>query len=368
MPRCSLVSVAVPDDDDNDSLSLSQPADVRPLTRVADTLCVLDGHNLAYRLFYGAPMISASCGTPVNVVNGFCKRFFSVQELYPGARLLMVFDEGKSVARNDLLPAYKGNRRPMPADLRPQIELVREVSALFGVPTISSPGVEADDIIAACVSQARIDGATKVIVTSTDKDLMQLVSPSGDETRVTYYHDKLKAELDFDAVKEVHGVHPDRLADYLALVGDSSDNIIGVPGVGPKTAVKLIDEYGDLDAIVEAAVTGTMKKSKRRQHLVDSAELLQMNRRLIRLDDGLVHVPLEPSQLRGAVPPTPLECAHQLLPFLRRYELMQVEKRLMAGKKPKSPKKETTTSEAKTSRFSDEHLVPVRGGSDGIVY
>jgi len=270
-------------------------------------LCVIDSHNLAYRMQFAMPELTSRQGEPAQALLGFCNKLVQLRDVFPGYRMLAVFDEGAPARRVEMLPEYKETRAPMPPALRSQMGHIREAAECLGVPTISRFGVEADDLIACAVALARSEGAAAVSIVTSDKDLLQLVSgDSGgdagalDATNVTVFDDRKKVLLDAAAVQAKHGVRPDQLVDLLALVGDASDNVPGVPGaprpalcssplrlspcskagrgepcpssagVGQKTAAKLLGEHGTLDAVLAAAPS--MKKSKRRDALIAHAE------------------------------------------------------------------------------------------------
>ena len=240
-------------------------------------LCLIDGHNMAYRMFFAMPELTTPAGEPVHALLGFCNKLHSLPGVFPDASFAVVFDDGGSDVRKAAYPAYKQARPKMPGDLASQISAMRTACDAFGVPRLSVRGVEADDLIASSVARACAAGFDAVTVVSSDKDLLQLVGSSG--TDVTVYDDRQKMQLDSAAVVRKFGVGPDQLVDYLALAGDASDGVPGVPGVGPKTAAKLLNEFGDLDAVLAAAAEGgSMKKSKRRESLREFADQARSRR------------------------------------------------------------------------------------------
>jgi len=295
-------------------------------------LCLIDCSNLAWRYHFGIKNpLHAPTGEKVHAVFGFCHKLLALQATFPGFRVLPVFDEGRSDQRCELLPTYKQQRSTMPPELRTQMPLMREAAAAFGVPAISAAGYEADDLIASATAVAIADGAEAVAIVSLDKDMLQLVSPAGGAdgaTRVVVYDDRKKLALDAAAVAARHnGVPPERFVDYLALMGDASDNVPGIPGVGPKTAAKLVLAHGDLEAVLAAARAGgaRMPKSKRRDMLVAHGDQARLAKRIVTLQ---ADVPLAPAALRGATPPTPADASLPLLrPFLRRLGFAQLERR-----------------------------------------
>lgn len=297
-------------------------------------LCVIDSHNLAYRMQFAMPELTSRQGEPAQALLGFCNKLVQLRDVFPGYRMLAVFDEGAPARRVEMLPEYKETRAPMPPALRSQMGHIREAAECLGVPTISRFGVEADDLIACAVALARLEGAAAVSIVTSDKDLLQLVSgDSGgdagalDATNVTVFDDRKKVLLDAAAVQAKHGVRPDQLVDLLALVGDASDNVPGVPGVGQKTAAKLLGEHGTLDAVLAAAPS--MKKSKRRDALIAHAEQARLARQLVQLDASVGGV--DPEELRGALPAPPAELPH-LRDFLQHHGFTQLERRLFKAR------------------------------------
>ena len=290
-------------------------------------LVVVDGHNLAYRMYYGMPPMATKAGQPAGALLGFVNKVVSLHTDYPEHNLLVAFDAGPTF-RNDLLSTYKGSRKKMPPDLRTQLAAIYEACDVLGVPYVAAPNFEADDVVASACAAARAAGNyEEVVVVSSDKDLLQLVDDgAAGATSVSVYCDKKKVWFDEAAVREKHGVTPGQLVDYLALVGDASDDVPGVPGVGPKGAAKLLAEHGDLDSIL-AAAESTMKKSKRRESLRENAEEARLARQLITLRDD---VPLDAGAALGARLP-PAENQPDLRPFLQRWEMAQLERRLFSA-------------------------------------
>ena len=263
---------------------------------------LIDGNNFIYRAFHGLPSLTAPGGTPVNAVHGFVRMVQAIRKDYAPEVLLAVFDHGGPGHRNALYPAYKAQRPPPPEDLVPQLPLIRGATAALGLPMVEQPGVEADDIIATYAMQAQKAGK-RVIIVSTDKDLMQLVDV-GDESRPPILlWDSMKNRLIGPAdVLEKWGVLPPRLGDLLALTGDSSDNIPGVPGIGPKTAAALLEEFGSLEQLLAAAPT--IKQQKRRELLETHAAGARLSRQLVELLRDLTVPPLDTMADKGPDPAT----------------------------------------------------------------
>ncbi len=205
-------------------------------------LLVIDGHSVAYRAYYKTPPLTNSNGVPTGVIHTFLNIIISLQEkLYPD-EIIVVFDSKGKTERNDIDKNYKANRQPTPEDLIPQVDALKEILPYMKIRVLSQEGVEADDIIFSIVNKT--EGKTFII--TKDKDLYQLVGSN------VHIYDYQKDEvIDEGKVVEKFGIKPGQIPDYLALVGDSSDNIPGVKGVGPKTAVPLLVKYGDLYGIYD---------------------------------------------------------------------------------------------------------------------
>ncbi len=242
------------------------------------SLYLIDGHNVLYRTFFGVPRLSAPDGTPTNVVLGVARILLKIlREERPDA-IVAVFDSREPTPRHEIYPEYKANRLKTPEDLAAQIPVVDEMIDALGVRRLSVPGAEADDIIGTLSRRAEERGMDVVIVSS-DKDMYQLVSP-----RVKV-RDGLKEHAVGEAqVEEVFGVPPGKVADLLALAGDPSDNVPGVPGIGEKTASELIREFGSLDAVL--ANPGRLKGA-RREKIEKGADAARLALRLVTIDRNL---------------------------------------------------------------------------------
>ena len=249
-----------------------------------DHVYLIDGSGYIFRAYHAIPPLSRkSDGLPVNAVQGFCSMLNKLlREMPPEnepTHLAVVFDASGKTFRNDIYPQYKANRPPAPEDLVPQFDLIRKAVAAFEVASVEQQGFEADDLIATYAKQAEGLGATVRIVSS-DKDLMQLVSD-----RTTLYDGMKGKEIDHDGVIEKFGVGPEKVVEVQALAGDSVDNIPGVPGIGVKTGALLINEYGDLETLLERA--NEIKQPKRRQNLIEYADQARLSRRLVELDQNV---------------------------------------------------------------------------------
>ena len=213
------------------------------------TLLLVDGSSYLYRAYHALPDLRAPDGFPTGAVHGFIAMMRWLRERYPAEHAVCVFDAPGKTFRDDWYPEYKAHRAPMPDDLRLQIEPIHEAVKLLGWPVLMVPGIEADDAIGTLASVAAKSGH-QVLISTGDKDLAQLVTPA-----VTLINTMAKPPelLDVEGVKAKFGVPPERIVDYLTLIGDSVDNVPGVDKVGPKTAAKWIAEHGSLDAVVAAA-------------------------------------------------------------------------------------------------------------------
>lgn len=242
-------------------------------------LCLVDGSGFIFRAFHALPVLTRSDQTPVNAVLGFSNMLLKLLDDLHATHLAVIFDSARKSFRNELAPDYKANRPDPPDELIPQFPLVREATRAFNVACIEKPGFEADDLIATYARQAETAGMD-VIIISSDKDLMQLVSD-----RISMFDALKNRTIGRTEVKEKFGVAPEKVVDVQALAGDSTDNVPGVPGIGIKTAALLIQEYGDLDALMARA--GEIRQPKRRQILIDFADQARLSRELVRLRDDV---------------------------------------------------------------------------------
>ena len=242
---------------------------------------LIDGSNFMFRAFHALPSLTSPAGVPVNALHGFVRMIQALRKEFAPEVFVAVFDHSGTTFRNALFPDYKAHRPPPPEDLIPQMPLVRGATTALGLPAIEAVNYEADDIIATYTTQAQKLGR-RVVILSSDKDLMQLVD-DGSETRPpVLLYDTMKQKLLGSAeVLEKWGVPPAQLGDLLALTGDSSDNIPGVPGIGPKTAAALLDEFGSLEALLAGA--GSIKQAKRREVLQASVAAARLSRKLVEL-------------------------------------------------------------------------------------
>ena len=269
-------------------------------------LYLIDGSGFIFRAFHSSPLdaFKRSDGIHTNAVNGYVNMLLKLidRALDDGALdyMAVIFDAARKNFRNDIYPEYKANRDEPPEELRPQFHLVREATEAFGLPAIQLEGFEADDLIATYAREAEAQGIETVVVSS-DKDLMQLV-----RDRVLMLDPMKDIVIGEDEVMDKFGVAPDKVVDVQSLAGDSTDNVPGVPGIGVKTAALLINEYGDLDTLLDRAEE--IKQNKRRENLIEFADLARVSRDLVRLkDDVETEHEIEDFALKDPDPATVIE-------------------------------------------------------------
>ncbi len=253
---------------------------------------LVDGFNLAYRCFYAIPELTRADGFPTNALHGWMKSLWKLADQEQPVATLVFFDLGGAQDRLALHPEYKAQRAEMPEALRQQLAALKALTRAMGCVGIEQDGVESDDLLAAqAVALAR--AGHEVLIVSSDKDFAQIV-----QDRVTILLPPPTANpalgwrrLDAAGVREKFGVPPAQIADYLALVGDTSDNIPGVSGVGPKTAAKWLAEWGSLDGVLAHA--GELKPERFRDAVAADTDRLRLNRQLTTLNLSLPTVPAE---------------------------------------------------------------------------
>ncbi len=299
----------------------------RPLKK-GDHVFLIDGSSFVFRAYFAmfkaaqsrGRSFTRSDGLPIGAVLTFCNMLWKLlreglNEVKP-THVAVVFDHSAQSFRNTIYSEYKGHRPDPPDELVPQFPLMREAVRAFGLIPIEQEGFEADDLIATYTRVALENGADVSIIAG-DKDLMQLVRPG-----VTMFDPMPGNErrIGPDEVIEKFGVKPDKVADVQALVGDSTDNVPGVPGIGVKTAAQLINEFGDLDTLL--ARVSQIKQEKRRQSLIDFAGQARMSKRLVILDDHVaLKCPIEDLPLDGRDP-------RRLIAFLKAMEFTNLIKRV----------------------------------------
>ncbi len=247
-------------------------------------LVLIDGHSQAYRSFYALPSLTNSKGQPTNAVYGFLTTIFKIIKEQEPDYLAVSFDLAGPTFRKKKFEAYKAHRKPMPDELVSQIPLLRKCLQAMGIPIFEKEGFEADDCMATLAKKAESEGL-EVLIATGDKDILQLVD---EKIKVLRVHKSELSIYDKDKVKEQYGVGPEGIADLLGLMGDASDNIPGVKGVGEKTAAGLMEQFGSLDKIY--GHLDKVKSDKMRENLQAQEESARMSRDLARLD---LAVPLE---------------------------------------------------------------------------
>ena len=240
---------------------------------------IIDGHAYAYRAFYAIRHLNSPTGAPTNAIYGFVKMLAKMRSRIQPTHLVVIWDGGLAAERMEALPAYKAQRPPVPPDLDAQIEDIHTFLRASRIPSLHRDGVEADDWIAALAKQAAATGA-EVVIASSDKDFMQLVS---ERIGILNPNDKSETIWNRDQVVTKTGVTPEQLVDWLSLIGDAVDNIPGIAGVGPKTATDLLRQFGSIDLMLERLAE--IKSDKLRQALTEGARLLRRNQTLIRLNE-----------------------------------------------------------------------------------
>ncbi len=291
-------------------------------------LYLIDGSGFIFRAFHALPKLTRGDGTPIGAVVGFMNMMIKLMDGHSTDYAAVIFDAGRHTFRNRMYDQYKANRSEPPEELVPQFALVREATRAMNLPALEIVDFEADDLIATYTKQAVAEGM-EVVIVSSDKDLMQLIEPG------VWLFDAMKnKELHADAVVEKFGVGPEKLGDVLALMGDSSDNIPGVPGIGPKTAAELIMQFGSLEGLL--AHLDQVKQPKRRDVLAEHAENARLSRRLVALvEDAPVPVPLAELHIRPADP-------EMLIGFVREQGFRQLLSKLqdkygVSGPTPHQP-------------------------------
>lgn len=257
-------------------------------------LWLIDGSGFIFRAFHALPSLTRPDGLPVQAVYGFCQMILRLQKDISGAYAGVVFDAGRRTFRQDIDPLYKAHRPPVPEELVPQFALIREACGAYHLPWMEQEGFEADDLMATYAHQAHLQGWKVTLVTS-DKDMMALV----DDEVVTLYDPIKRRHVGSQEVEDKFGVPPHQVADVLALMGDASDNIPGVPSIGLKTAAALMRTYGSLEALYEQI--HTVVPEGRRQKLIEHREQAWRSRQLVALRTDMP-LPLTLEELKIRAP------------------------------------------------------------------
>ncbi|HEY5082323.1 MAG TPA: DNA polymerase I [Bauldia sp.] len=325
-----------------------------------DHVFLVDGSGYIYRAFHALPPLTRkSDGLQVGAVAGFCNMLWKLlQDASAGVKpthLAVVFDKSEHTFRNEMYDQYKAHRPEAPDDLKPQFGLIRKAVAAFNVASLEQSGFEADDLIATYARLGAEAGAD-VTVVSSDKDLMQLVGPT-----VTMYDTMKDKRIGAAEVVEKFGVGPDKVIEVQALIGDSTDNVPGVPGIGVKTAAQLIAEFGDLETLLSR--TAEIKQPKRREALEANADNARLSKKLVTLDRNVaLDVPIEQLAVRDRDGP-------MLIAFCKAMEFTALTRRVAEATKTDiesvEPGMPGETPSAKAKPKSDkadvtEEAVPAR--------
>ena len=258
------------------------------------SLLLVDGSSYLYRAFHAAPPLNTRSGQPTGAIHVMLNMLHKTLREENTDLVAIIMDAPGKNFRHDMYPDYKANRPPMPDDLRLQVDALNTAIELSGLPFIRVPGVEADDVIGTLATQATAAGISTIISTG-DKDMAQLVNSS--VSLIDTMHNPSR-RTDIEGVKKKFDVTPEQIIDYLALVGDTSDNVPGIPKCGPKTAAKWLNEYGTLDKLVTHAgdIGGKIGESLR-AHL----EQLKLSRQLVTIDTA-VELEYSPGSLAATKP------------------------------------------------------------------
>ncbi len=281
-----------------------------------EELVLVDGSGYIFRAYYALPPMYRSDGLPVNAVFGFCNMLLKLVEDIQAEKggnieIAVIFDAARETFRNQIYSEYKANRSDPPDDLKPQFDIIKKVPEHFNLKSIEYKGFEADDLIAS-YSKIAIEKNKKVTIVSSDKDLMQLI-----DKNILMFDPLKKKEIGRESVFEKFGVYPEKVIDVQALAGDSSDNIPGVPGIGPKIAAQLINDFDNLENLIEN--THKIKQEKRRLSLEENKDLAFISKQLVTLRQD-VKLPVSLDKLKFR----PLD-VNKLLNFLDEMEFNKVK-------------------------------------------
>ena len=286
------------------------------MSKNTSQLILVDGSGYIFRAYYALPPMHTSTGIPVNAVFGFTNMLLKFvediqREQGGGVRIAVIFDAARKTFRNDIYSDYKANRSDPPEDLIPQFELIKKVPLVFNIPSIQLEGYEADDLIASYAHAASKLGQ-KTSIVSSDKDLMQLI-----DEKVSMIDPLKKKQITEKNVLEKFGVKPEKVIEVQALAGDSSDNIPGVPGIGPKTAAQLINQYSTVENLIDNVENIIQKK--RKETIILNKDLALISKKLVTLKND-IKLPLEIKELDFK----PLEVG-KLLDFLDELEFSRIK-------------------------------------------
>ncbi|MEO0794513.1 MAG: 5'-3' exonuclease H3TH domain-containing protein [Verrucomicrobiota bacterium] len=275
-------------------------------------ILLIDGYNIAFRSYYALPDLTRSDGKPTGALHGWIKAMWKLEDLEQPDVIAVFFDDGESERHIALLPEYKANRDETPEALIQQVPEIRRLTQLLGYPIHSKTGVEADDLIGSAATKLAAEGH-EVVIVSADKDLAQCVGSNVQQLLPAPTANPRLGwrKLDSEGVTQKFGVPPEQVAEYLALIGDTSDNIPGLKGCGPKTAAKWLQEYGSLEGAISGAEA--IKPPRFREKLPEFAEDLRRNLKLVTLETGFEI---------GDLDPTPV-ALNDLIAYLEDMEMKQ---------------------------------------------
>jgi DNA polymerase-1 len=289
----------------SDTQTAEAPAPAADKPAATPHLYLVDGSSYIFRAYHRLPPLTNRHGTPAGAVYGYTAMLWKLAGDLSRAdgptHMAVILDASEHTHRNEMYDRYKAHRPPPPEDLVPQFPLIRTATRAFSIPCIEEEGLEADDIIA-CYVTAAAKAGWKVTIVSSDKDLMQLIDEDAGIDMLDTMNDRW---IGRNEVLEKFGVPPEKVGDVLALMGDSVDNVPGVPGIGPKTASQLIQQFGDLETVL--ASTDQIGKPRLKQNLIEFADDARLSRELVRLVcDSPLPEPLEALELKG-IPMEPLQ-------------------------------------------------------------
>lgn len=257
-------------------------------------MLIVDGHSYAYRAFYAIRQLKSPSGRPTNAIYGFIRMLEKLQECVKPTHMAVVWDGGLNQERKNLVPEYKAQRPEMPVELGEQLDEI--VSYLNAVEIVSlvKQDVEADDCIAALTMRAEREGF-EIVIASSDKDFMQLVN---EKVRIVNLSGKREDWLDKKQVEIKAGVNPSQIVDWLSMTGDAVDNIAGVPGIGPKTAARLLKEFYSIDELLRRV--NEIQPARLKESLQNAVDLIRRNQKMIRLKAELdCDVPVEKMKIKA---------------------------------------------------------------------
>src|SRR5215210_4921418 len=289
----------------SDTETTEAPTTEAQAAAATNHLYLVDGSSYIFRAYHRLPPLTNRHGMNVGAVYGYTTMLWKLADGLNKAdgptHMAVILDKSEQTFRNEMYDGYKAHRPPPPEDLVPQFPLIRTATKAFSIPCIEEQGLEADDIIA-CYVTAATKAGWRVTIVSSDKDLMQLIDEDAGVDMLDTMNDRRIGRTE---VLEKFGVPPEKVGDVLALMGDSVDNVPGVPGIGPKTASQLIQTFGDLETVL--ASTDQITKPKLKQSLIDHADNARLSRELVRLVcDSPLPEPLEALELKG-IPTEPLK-------------------------------------------------------------